>query len=518
MKEWQLARLIPTAGIDSEKEAEARATSALLAVLTIVRPFSKALLDPLGASRANNALVEAYVEVQFDHAGQQIRPDGLIRVTHGNKPPWIALVEVKTGDNKLIADQVNLYWDYARLNGYDAVITISSEIPSALGVHPTAGLKVRSNARVPVYHFSWAQLLTEAITQMSYRGVDDIEQAWILGELIRYLKHRASGALQFTDMGPSWVEVRGAARDGTLKPKNPNTLEVVERWDELLQYAALRLSSEIGEKVEVVLTNGKKIDPSTRSTELAAALAERGVLTGALRVPNTAGDIELEADLRSQQLTAKVNVDAPRDRGARARVSWLLGQLDDAPDRSVIETWPRNARAASATVNIALVRDDRALLLAGDCKDPARFRTILRAPMGVARKTGTKATGFVDSLLGLVNEFYESVVQNVTPWQPQAPRRQPLVVAEEPSSVKGSLSQPPAEFVTGDGDGTEPAGLTEFVVKSFGEEGAPVVEPRDDTAIAVPTTLRLTESVTYPDGTLHLAYETAGAPIYGDLT
>jgi len=33
----------------------------------------------------------------------------------------------------------------------------------------------------------------------------------------------------------------------------------------------------------------------------------------------------------------------------------------------------------------------------------------------------------------------------------------------------------------------------------------------------VPTALRLTESVTYPNGTLHLAYETAGAPAYGDM-
>lgn len=33
----------------------------------------------------------------------------------------------------------------------------------------------------------------------------------------------------------------------------------------------------------------------------------------------------------------------------------------------------------------------------------------------------------------------------------------------------------------------------------------------------VPTALRLTESVTYPSGTLHLAYETAGVPTYGSL-
>ena len=34
----------------------------------------------------------------------------------------------------------------------------------------------------------------------------------------------------------------------------------------------------------------------------------------------------------------------------------------------------------------------------------------------------------------------------------------------------------------------------------------------------VPTALRLIESVTYPNGTLQLAYETAGAPAYGNMS
>lgn len=34
----------------------------------------------------------------------------------------------------------------------------------------------------------------------------------------------------------------------------------------------------------------------------------------------------------------------------------------------------------------------------------------------------------------------------------------------------------------------------------------------------VPTALRLTETVTYPNGTLQLSYETAGVPTFGDLT
>jgi dihydrofolate reductase len=34
----------------------------------------------------------------------------------------------------------------------------------------------------------------------------------------------------------------------------------------------------------------------------------------------------------------------------------------------------------------------------------------------------------------------------------------------------------------------------------------------------VPAALRLTESVTYPNGTLHIGYEPAGLPTYGDMT
>jgi len=34
----------------------------------------------------------------------------------------------------------------------------------------------------------------------------------------------------------------------------------------------------------------------------------------------------------------------------------------------------------------------------------------------------------------------------------------------------------------------------------------------------VPTALRLIESVTYPNGVVQVAYDTAGTPIYGDMT
>ena len=84
---WHEARLIPTSGINGAEEQERRATSALLAVLTAVREFGRALLKPFGAPAG---AVECYIEVPFMLGERRLYPDGLIRVSRGSSrgPPW----------------------------------------------------------------------------------------------------------------------------------------------------------------------------------------------------------------------------------------------------------------------------------------------------------------------------------------------------------------------------------------------------------------------------------------------
>jgi hypothetical protein len=82
---WQHARLIPVAGIKGDHEAEQRATSAFLAVLSVVRDLSHELLTPLGASSAGKAVVETYTEVTLGSNDKSVRPDGLIRVRDHHK-------------------------------------------------------------------------------------------------------------------------------------------------------------------------------------------------------------------------------------------------------------------------------------------------------------------------------------------------------------------------------------------------------------------------------------------------
>ncbi len=155
---WHAARLIPTSGIRGAEEQERRATSALLAVMTSVREFGRAVLSPLGAPAGP---IEAFIEVPFDVDGPRVYPDGLIRVTRGKKS-WVALVEVKTADNQLQAAQLEDYLDVAKVESFDALLTISNELVAIPGTHPTAVDK-RKLRKVALHHLSWTQVLTEAV-------------------------------------------------------------------------------------------------------------------------------------------------------------------------------------------------------------------------------------------------------------------------------------------------------------------------------------------------------------------
>lgn len=416
---WPRARLIPVSGIGSQREAETRATSAVLAVLGAVRDLSNALFGPLGAPRATRATVETFTEPLLKYDGKKVRPDGAIRITYGKKT-WTALVEVKTGDGRLDADQINLYWVLARSAGYDAVVTISNEIAAVPGWHPTEGLKVRANSRTAVHHISWTRLLTTAVTCKVHHGVSDPEQAWILGELIRYLEHPASGAMAFDDMGPSWTTVRDGARDGMLRRSDAALQDIAVRWDQLMRFASLHLGARTGEDVQHLLPRAHR-DQKVRVAYLVESLCTNRPLDATIWVPNTACDIEISADLKARRLSAAATIDAPTDRGGRARCSWLLGQLGSAPADLIIEAYPRNARTP-VVVPIAAALESRDLLLGETKREPTRFRLAVTREMGVNRKTTSRSPGFIDSTTGLIDSFYGDVVQHLSSWRPRAPR------------------------------------------------------------------------------------------------
>jgi hypothetical protein len=445
---WHEARLIPTSGINGAEEQERRATSALLAVLSAVKEFGRGFVRPFGAPAGT---LECYIEVPFMLGEKRLYPDGLIRVSRGSKS-WTALVEVKTGPNQLAAEQLENYLDIARENGFDAVITISNEIPAVAGQHPTKVDK-RKLKKVALHHVSWSQVLAEAVMQKEFRGVADPEQAWILGELIRYLEHRKSGALEFDDMGESWVGVRDQVAAGTLRPSDKGIAEVVARFDALLRFASLQLGRQLGTEVVPVLSRKEAADPVARAQTLAQSLCATGELSGAIRIPDTVGHLVVTADLRAGKVSCHVDVDAPREGRATTRVNWLARQLKNAPDVTRVEAFVAHARGSQAAELLSTVRDNPASLVLDPTKELRSFRLATTSTLGTKRGRGRGS--FIDSVLTAVDDFYAEVLGTLRTWSASPPKLRPATVT--PPELDDSVSAALASTDYSSQDGSEAA-------------------------------------------------------------
>ena len=351
-------------------------------------------------------------------------------------------------------EQVEAYLDVAKNQGFDALVTISNEIPPAPGVHPTTVDK-RKLRKVQLHHVPWIEVLAESFKQREHRGVADPDQAWVLGELIRNHEHPKSGAMAFEDMGPAWVSTREAVRAGTLRAGDKGAAEVVARFDALLRYAGLRLGQRLGADVNLVLSRKEAADPALRADALRSELVERGTVTGTLRIPNTAADLTIVADLRANQIACHSDLDAPREGRPRTRVNWLVRQLREAEPTLRIEAFAMHSRGAGTAELLGAVRENPDILVADPSKELRSLRVTRLTQMGIKRGAGRGS--FIDSVLDGIDDFYGGVLQNLKEWTPPAPKlpSAPRLADESesaaPSSAGSSVPRsdgpPQVEFV-----------------------------------------------------------------------
>jgi hypothetical protein len=413
--DWMPARLIPVAGIRGQDEQEIRAASSLLAVMGAVDEFGRVLLKEIGAPAGR---ISTYTEVPLEDAqGKLHRPDGVIAVERG-KTSWRCLVEVKTGNVPLGAEQVSRYLDLAREHGFDALLTISNQIGSGSTDIPVTvdGRKLR---RVDLRHMSWSRILTEAIIQHQHRGVKDPDQAWILGELIAYLQHEKSGAIGFEDMGKGWVKVRNAARDGTIRPADPGVGDVIDRWGQFVEYLCLTLSQDLG--VQVQSSHSRSRSGQKWSESLLRALESEGTLSSAFRVPRAVGPIDVEADLRAQLTRVSVKLAAPTEGRPATRINWMIRQLKKAPEDLRIEVQFSRTKESTALLLRDARENPKALLSPSDPKrEPRSFTLSLARPLGTKRGKGERS--FVLETRKQVVSFYGDLVEGLSDWRPKAPK------------------------------------------------------------------------------------------------
>jgi hypothetical protein len=412
-EQWPVARLIPISSASGIEAQERRAASALLAVMHAVPEFGRSLIKPLGAPAG---AIDTFIEVPFKLGDRSIRPDGVISVTRGSRS-WRALVEVKTAAGALNAEQIEIYLDLARELEFEAVISISNQYVTSSTEYPIE-IDRRKTRRVSLHHWSWIDVLTEAIIDHDYRGLSDPDQAYILQELIRYLSDSRSGAVSFEGMGPHWTTVRDGAREQTLRRGDAAVTAVAARWDDLIRYLALSLTKDLGRSVRQTLAPAERT-PAMRRAALTSSLANTGQLYADLQIPDAAGPLQIMADVRARQVSVSTQLDAPADGRSKGRISWLLRQLQEAPEALKIEVKTTRSQTTLAA-SLSGARGDPQILYPEQPREVRRFMLTLSRNMGLKRD-GSRGS-FAESVLTTTEDFYRGVLQGLRPWKPQPPK------------------------------------------------------------------------------------------------
>lgn len=417
LKRGEPARLIP---VLADTNREQRIASIFLSLLPQIPSLAEEVLSTVGIRVGKRTKIDAFAEVVLKEADStKNRPDGLLILSTG-KNSWSALIEAKIGTAKLEAEQVTRYVEMARTNGIDAVITISNEFVTRADHSPVTVPKTLLR-KVCLYHWSWTWIATQCEI-LAYKGaVEDTEQAFLLNEIRRFFNHPGTGVYRFTQMGKSWKDLNQAiTNDAALKKSAPEIEEGVACWIEEERDLCLQLSRHVGEPVETIVERKLKGDPAGRLKYGIDNLVKDRCLSSTYRIPDSAADIEVKADLALRTVSACMRLKAPQDRkSTKARVNWLLRMLkEDDPRVLVLAHWPGRAAATDATLTQLREEPD---VLQSENRDatPHTFEIRLVERLG-KRFAGSRT--FIEDLERIVPEFYDLVGQHLRAWQPPPPK------------------------------------------------------------------------------------------------
>lgn len=427
------ARLFPVLSTTSK---EGRATSILLSCLSKIDELGAALLGSLGQRVGIRSNLETFTEVVFTKQpnGKIDRPDGLIILTTG-KRHWTALVEAKVGNAKLDVTQIEKYREIAKLNGLDCVITISNEFAMSATNHPIDEVR-NSRSKIPVFHWSWMYVLTEAELLLKQNVLEDKDQSNLLNELRRFLSHESTGVRGFDRMPTAWQDLnKFVAAGGTVATRSPEAADVVDAWHQETRDLSLILSRLTETSVGIKLTRAAVNDIKKRRKDDIELLKSDACLKIELDIEDAAAPLEVCAKIVARTFEIGMKLRAPQDRvSASARVNWLLRQIKSADDEDLFVRldWPGRNEAT-----IHSLSDLRANPKIADEDNPHLAPHSLFVFM--AKRTGARFTqraNFISDLETFVPTFYGSVGSALSAWQ----KKPPAIRAEKQSAQDVSPS------------------------------------------------------------------------------
>lgn len=428
LKHGHRARLFPVLP-DSQKEQ--KTLSIVLATLISVHPFAERLFATLGQKFGKRATVDGYTEVTLTNEVKNLkdRPDGLIVIKNGKKT-WTALVEAKVGKAVIELDQLERYIQLAKLNGIDAVITITNQLTPSPEIHPI--WKRALPKGLELFHVSWASIFTQAFLLAAEKEdpFQNDDEAFLTSELIRYLEHSTSGVLPHDQMNKAWPDIVKAVQSGhPPNPKSPDVREMITHWHQEARDVALIMTRRLREPVNISVSRTFLANPATWVESEIKDFCSKSVISFQLDVPNAAGKIKIEADFLRRAIRVSMKLNAPADKARNpSRLNWLLKQLKSS-DLSKVSifctTKGRGAGFGSMAKEVNLETDEFKAL-----GEITSFNVEMASDLSAKFNSRKK---FVEELELLVPQFYENVGQHIKAWTPSPPRVRKEASSEEKS-------------------------------------------------------------------------------------
>lgn len=420
LKSGEPARLLPAV---ADTSREVRAASITMAVLSAVPGFRAAMLSTIGQRVGSRAKLDCFTEIVFANEPPEIkcRPDGLLVLDGGKARRWSCLIEAKIGSALLEPEQVMRYAALAKLNGIDAIVTISNQFV-ATPTHSPLRLSKSAVKGVDVFHWSWMFILTQAHLVLKDEDVETPAERFILQEFARNLEHPSTGTSRFEQMNPEWKDVVSKAQSGAVLSRNDPAVEMsVACWHQEIRDLSLMLSRQLRTLVRISLQKSHREDYELRLKDDCDILIREHKLISTLDIPDAAAPMVISADLLRRSIVVSMSIMAPKDKQrASARVNWLLRQLvkSTAPGVQIRASWPGRTPATQASIE-ALRSNPEILEAENKSLAPVSFDVML--VVDIAGKFAGRKT-FIEQMENVVPLFYKDIGEHLRAYVPPPPK------------------------------------------------------------------------------------------------
>ena len=415
------ARLIPTTKVGDELSL----ASIFLSTLKLVKEFREKFYKEVKFKKAGQHFY--FTEVQFSNKEfSDCRFDGLILSVVGGKIKDALFLEFKGKGGALEGEQISRYVKFLRTNfKVSKLVTVSTQYVADPSQRP---YKISGLPKgFELYHMSWSHIKTMAHVLLfdNDDNVEDEDQVAILSETLSHLESESIGLKGYHQMRSGWKAVSEALKTGS-KPSPDHLEEAVQSWLEEQTDMAHILSQKLG--VLVKTSSTKKDDAlKKRLKNESSLLAKGGVLSCQLEVRGASSLIHIEANFARESVEMEIALNAPGDRGNKARITWLQKQLERCAKRNPeqysqiephlgVKTAVKFARTVE---RLPISQGHQIPEIIDMTKDIQVFRVSYVRPLGAKFRS---SKGFVAAIEEMLLLFYEGVVQNSQSWTPPAPR------------------------------------------------------------------------------------------------